>query len=170
MELESRVRVAVHADFQVLLQLYRAIDREHQEYEPALKGRRGDGERVRWLHHALSDPDSLVAVALENGKVVGFLMAAFIVRRPDVILEAVCVDTEHRRRGHGRALMERLEQWVLARGGRYIELDVYEFKADARSFYENLGYLPMSCRMRKKPGFEDDIQGAIARGQGHDPS
>lgn len=170
MDLGSKVRVAAHADFEVLLQLYRVIDREHQEYEPALKGRRGEGERVRWLRHALSDPDSLVAVALEEEEVVAFLMAAFIVRRPDVILEAVCVDSGYRRRGHGRALMERLEQWVLARGGRYIELDVYEFKADARAFYEELGYLPMSCRMRKKPGFERDIQGAIARGQGHDLS
>jgi hypothetical protein len=41
--------------------------------------------------------------------------------------------------------------WTLEAGAAWVELNVYEFNQDARHFYEALGYLPLSTKLRRTP-------------------
>lgn len=63
--------------------------------------------------------------------------------------EGLVVDLAWRRRGIGKRLARAVERWALALGARWIELNVYEFNAEARRFYESLGYNPLSTKLRK---------------------
>ena len=55
-------------------------------------------------------------------------------------LETVVVDGSHRRRGIGQALVEAAETRALAEGCEGVMLTTAEHRADARQFYETLGY------------------------------
>ncbi|HEY3256251.1 MAG TPA: GNAT family N-acetyltransferase, partial [Polyangiaceae bacterium] len=65
------------------------------------------------------------------------------------VLDNIAVSQSWRRRGVGTALIHDAERWVRARGANWIELGVYEFNEDARSFYRALGYFPVSTKLRK---------------------
>jgi diamine N-acetyltransferase len=69
------------------------------------------------------------------------------------VLDELVVDPTWRRRGIGQRLMHAVEAWALESGAPWVELNVYDFNADARRFYEALGYLPFSTKLRKpSPG------------------
>jgi len=104
----------------------------------------------------LNREDSAVFVA-DAGDLVGVafgLMRAapefpvFIQQRWGV-LDGLVVDPAWRRRGIGRLLARSVESWALRLGAPWVEVNVYEVNADARRFYEELGYLPMSTKLRR---------------------
>src|SRR3954447_10298154 len=70
------------------------------------------------------------------------------------VLDELVVDPTWRRRGIGRRLAHAVEQWARESGAPWIELNVYDFNTEARRFYEALGYLPLSTKLRKpvRPG------------------
>jgi GNAT superfamily N-acetyltransferase len=51
--------------------------------------------------------------------------------------------------GEVRALTRAAERWAVGRGAKWLELGVYEFNAEARAFYQALGYSPVSTKLRK---------------------
>jgi len=62
----------------------------------------------------------------------------------------IAVGAAWRRRGIGRALVDRAMRWAGERGVRDFELDVYEFNSGAVAFYESLGFSPLRKTMRLK--------------------
>ena len=56
----------------------------------------------------------------------------------------------HRRRGIGRALMERAERWLADRGAVVIELDTLAESPESVPFYEAIGYRPRSMIFERK--------------------
>jgi ribosomal protein S18 acetylase RimI-like enzyme len=135
------------------LMLYRELDSTHQALDVGLHLRDEKG-RVEHLNHALKGQGTRFTVAVHSGRVVAFCVASMARRRPDVIIEALCVSKAFRRSHIGTKLVRDVESWTKRRGARYVELDVYEFNPEARAFYEALGYLTASRRMRKDPTFE----------------
>jgi GNAT superfamily N-acetyltransferase len=65
------------------------------------------------------------------------------------VLDGLAVDAAWRRRGIGRLLVRAVESWAVRLGAPWVELNVYEFNAEARQFYEALGYLPLSTKLRR---------------------
>jgi ribosomal protein S18 acetylase RimI-like enzyme len=65
------------------------------------------------------------------------------------VLDGIAVDPKWRRRGIGKRLTRAVEEWAIEMGAPWVELNVYEFNAQARGFYEALGYLPVSTKLRK---------------------
>ena len=63
-----------------------------------------------------------------------------LVPHPFAVVEDLVVCGSHRRRGIGRALLERAHQWAKAQGAVRIQLTVYEFNHEAMAFYRALGY------------------------------
>jgi hypothetical protein len=48
-------------------------------------------------------------------------------------------------------LTRAVEEWAIESGASWIELNIYAFDDEARRFYESLGYVPLSTKLRK-PG------------------
>jgi ribosomal protein S18 acetylase RimI-like enzyme len=59
------------------------------------------------------------------------------------------VRPEHRRAGHGRAIMLAAEDVARAEGAESIALNVFGHNHAARALYEDLGYETISLQMRK---------------------
>jgi ribosomal protein S18 acetylase RimI-like enzyme len=59
---------------------------------------------------------------------------------PTGYISLVAVDPTFRRHGHARALLERARTTAVARGQRFLVLDVLELNAPARELYASIGY------------------------------
>jgi ribosomal protein S18 acetylase RimI-like enzyme len=59
------------------------------------------------------------------------------------------VVNEHRRRGIGKALIQYVENWAMARGDRQIGLQVFKSNQPALNLYNQLGYQTQSLWMVK---------------------
>jgi diamine N-acetyltransferase len=151
------VRVASPADYEQACILLDRLDELHRQRLPWLFRTPATQPRSRsYFEQLLSASDSAILVA-EAGDVVGVAIVlirsapefpVFIQQRWGV-LDNVVVSPHFRRRGVGRQLALAAETWASAQGVAWVELGVYEFNTDARRFYEALGYLPISSKLRK---------------------
>ena len=82
----------------------------------------------------------LFLVGTENGRLVAAVMAGYDGHRGSV--NYLAVDPQLRRRGHGRAMMRRVEELLLAHGCPKVNLMVRSANAEVIAFYRQLGYAP----------------------------
>jgi GNAT superfamily N-acetyltransferase len=151
------IRPASAADYEATCALFLELDGLHREQLPWLF--RAPAERPRSQDHfgellssdrtsillaAASSIVGLVTVRLQSGPDFGVLIA----QRWGVI-DDIVVQPSWRRRGIGARLARAAENWANGRGAAWLELGVYEFNAEARAFYEALGYVPVSTKLRR---------------------
>ncbi len=82
----------------------------------------------------------LFLVGVEAGAVIAAVMAGYDGHRGSV--NYLAVDPQHRRRGHGAALMRRVEEILKERGCPKVNLAVRAANAEVIAFYRELGYTP----------------------------
>ena len=82
----------------------------------------------------------LFLVGVEAGVIVAAVMAGYDGHRGSV--NYLAVDPQHRRRGHGAALMRRVEEILKERGCPKVNLAVRTANAEVIAFYRKLGYAP----------------------------
>jgi GNAT superfamily N-acetyltransferase len=92
------------------------------------------------LRQAIESHDSVVLVADERGRLVGFVTAyqdlhsvRFGYR---AWVEDFAVDPERRSLGIGKRLLDAAKAWARERGATHLELDSAESRHDAHRFYE----------------------------------
>jgi GNAT superfamily N-acetyltransferase len=92
------------------------------------------------LRQAIESHDSVVRVADERGRLVGFVTAyqdlhsvRFGYR---AWVEDFAVDPERRSLGIGKRLLDAAKAWARERGATHLELDSAESRHDAHRFYE----------------------------------
>ena len=103
----------------------------------------------RLLPDGLRTPDQhLLAAVTDDGVEVGVLWLH--VSGGKAFVYEIKVRPEHRRSGHGRAIMLAGEEYARARGVTSIGLNVWGANTVARSLYESLGYRTTSVAMRKE--------------------
>lgn len=110
----------------------------------------GDGRDdayVAALSEIDRDPNNLVIVAEDQGKVVGCLQVTFIAnlsfeggRR--ALIEAVRVADSHQGQGLGRAIMEYAIELAKQRNCRIVQLTSNRQRPEAIKFYERIGFQP----------------------------
>lgn len=93
-----------------------------------------------------TDPNNELVVACLDDEVVGVLQLTFIPYLTyqggwRALIEAVRVDARHRSRGLGRTMFE----WAIARSRKrgciMVQLTTDKVRADAKRFYESLGFV-----------------------------
>jgi ribosomal protein S18 acetylase RimI-like enzyme len=97
---------------------------------------------------SLAQPMATTFVAeLASGPLAGFITVAVQDENHTLLqpmrigrIGTVGVTAEWRGHGMGRALMQRAQDWVLARGATELRLHVWAFNEPARRLYEELGY------------------------------
>jgi ribosomal protein S18 acetylase RimI-like enzyme len=152
------VRAATLGDYDSMCTLLGEVDELHRLNAPWLFRKPSTEPRSRaFFEQLLGSEDAAVLVADATGPIVG-VATALMRPSPDFavflsqtwgVLDNIAVSKSWRRRGVGTALTRNSERWAQGRGAKWIELGVYEFNAGARSFYQTLGYCPVSTKLRK---------------------
>lgn len=92
----------------------------------------------------LENPLSMWLVAVENGRVLGYVGSQAVLGEADMMNLAVC--PAERRRGIAQALAEALCAALLEQGNHSLSLEVRVSNMPARSLYEKLGFVQVGCR------------------------
>jgi ribosomal protein S18 acetylase RimI-like enzyme len=159
MDTEISVRKAIANDYNSLCELFNEIDALHRDNLPHIFQKPGGAAREQDYYSGLiADENVALLVAEAGGKLVGFVHAivretpaipVFVPRRY-AIVDGIGVKSEFQNHGIGRILMDKMQEWAIAKGATSIELNVYEFNETAISFYERLGYQTFSRKMSKE--------------------
>ena len=157
--MEISVRKATAEDYNSLCELFDEIDTLHRDNLPHLFQKPSGSVREQEYYSGLiADENVGLFVAEADGKLVGFVHAivrdtpafpVFVPRRY-AIVDGIVVKSEFQNRGIGIILMDKMQEWAIAKGAASIELNVYEFNETAISFYEKLGYQTLSRKMSKE--------------------
>lgn len=99
-------------------------------------------------------------VAIEDNKLVGFLIAnekeilEDFVNRPRkfIFIEFLGVQKEYQKLGIGTMLMKEIETIATKKHISKVELSVWGFNENARTFYKSLGYNIKTMRLEKEIG------------------
>lgn len=145
------IRLAASYDYLALCALWKTVDALHARLRPDLF--RDPPGRPRPQHHldrALqSTSDAIYVAEAPDGQVVGMVHvrvydtpsnAPLSVQRRRGHVEDIVVDECYRRRGVGRALMERAVVWCREQGVSQLLLTVWAGNQEAETFYRRLGY------------------------------
>jgi diamine N-acetyltransferase len=156
--MEIRVREATAEDYNSACELFGEVDALHRDHLPHIfQNPSGAAREQDYYSGLIADENIGLLVAVVGEKIVGFVHAivrdapatpAFVPRRY-AIVEGIAVKSGFQNRGIGRTLMEKMQEWAVAKGATSIELNVYEFNEAAVTFYERLGYQSLSRKMSK---------------------
>ena len=142
-----KVRQAGPEDVPELLAMFQELDRMQREWR-VFTPRPGFYDEVAAKYRqAMDRPDALVAVAEEDGEVVG--MAYGEVRVPSrfsderaLEISGVVVRSGHRGRGVGRALVQEAARFAEDHGVGWLELKTFVPNEEAMGFWQALGFNP----------------------------
>ena len=148
------IRPAEKRDIPRINELLGQILRLHAALRPDIF--RADREKFTpaELEALLARPERVSFVAEEDGVCVGYALCE--IRRPAapqmlprkvLYLDDLCVDSVCRGRGIGRALVGFVREYAVETGADALELNLWECNADAKAFYEKLGFKTQSRHM-----------------------
>ena len=144
------VRVGNAGDFATVVPMMRKYRSLHEQWDPSLYKLHKDAEvRVRrWLGPLIEDPRTILFVAEENGKIVGFLTAMvesdlpFYERDEHAIVLEFWVESEFRRHGAAKALIDEAAKEYTAMGIRQLRVRTALANDPARKMLEQAGFRP----------------------------
>jgi RimJ/RimL family protein N-acetyltransferase len=144
------VRQASPADAAGLVQLAREVGSEPEGWLISTSEWRGAGDERRYLRSLRRSRDAAVFVAEAPEGIVGRLSVG---RDPHPASSHVAdlglmVAKSHRRRGIGRALLERAVEWARRTGVTKLELHVFPYNEAAIRLYESFGFRQEGFRER----------------------
>ncbi len=156
MSLDPVIRRASDRDLEAIVNLLVRNKRLNEEFDPMLTVT-GEIEDVarKYASEALKDPNSLVLVCEEGGRVVGFLKADVVDRlfyepRREGVIREFYLLPEFRRRGVGRTMIEKTFEELRSMGAGIITAEFPSQHKIAVSFYENLGFRPIISKYAKE--------------------
>lgn len=109
-----------------------------------------------WYCTTLSDKNRATFATVEGEKAVGFIHgfikeeAGVTVNNTVLILDAVYVNAENRRKGIAKTLIDEFKKWGKTVNAGYIDLTVLNDNCKAIKLYEKLGFIPVKTYMRSK--------------------
>ena len=150
------IRRASERDLDAIVDLLVRNKRLNEEFDPMLTVNDEIAEVARrYASEAMRDPNSLVLVCEEGGRVVGFLKADVIDRlfyepRREGVIREFYLLPEFRRRGIGRTMIEKAMEELRSMGAGIITAEFPSQHKIAVSFYENLGFRPIISKYAKE--------------------
>jgi ribosomal protein S18 acetylase RimI-like enzyme len=150
------IRRASERDLDAIVDLLVRNKRLNEEFDPMLTVTDEIAEVARrYASEAMRDPNSLVLVCEEGGRVVGFLKADVIDRlfyepRREGVIREFYLLPEFRRRGIGRTMIEKAMEELRSMGAGIITAEFPSQHKIAVSFYENLGFRPIISKYAKE--------------------
>ena len=153
------VRQATNADLPSLGRLGALLVQQHHDFDGrrflAPTGRTPD-HYAEFLGSQLDDPDVLVLVAEQDGRVIGYTFSAMegydytSLRGPAALLHDVLVEPAHRRRGVGRRLLDETLSMLRAKGARQIVLSTADRNESAQKLFTRMGFRRTMIEMTRE--------------------
>jgi ribosomal protein S18 acetylase RimI-like enzyme len=160
------IRRATRGDARVLARLNGPIQALHAAAQPYLfKPAAMTPELVAHFDAELARPELVAFIADADDEPVGYAVAA-VVERPDnpftyafryLLLDALSVNPEHRRRGIGTALVAAVLGLAREQGISHVWLNVYDFNQEALAFYTRQGFRSLHYRLEIDLSAAEDI-------------
>ena len=137
-----RIRDAEPGDARQLVELAQAVSRESGAFLLTTDTWRGVAEERRFIRSLRRNPDALLLVGEDVGMIVARLSAARDTHPASrhVADLGLMVAAEYRRRGIGRALLDRTVDWARHVRVRKLELHVFPWNDPAIALYEAYGF------------------------------
>jgi len=137
-----RIRPAEPSDAPALVELAAEVGSEAGAWLLTTDAGRSAVAEKRYLRAVRRHPDAAVFVVEAEGAIVGRLSLARDVHPASrhVADLGLMISSSHRRRGIGRALLERAVVWARASGVTKLELHVFPWNEPAISLYESFGF------------------------------
>jgi diamine N-acetyltransferase len=157
--MEISVRKATADDYNSLCELFDEGDALHRDHLPHIFQKPSGAAREQdYFLGLVADENVALLVAAVGENLVGFVHAivrdtpaiSVFVPRRYAIVDGLVVKSGFQKHGIGRILMDKMQEWAIAKGATSIELNVYEFNESAIAFYERLGYQTFSRKMSKE--------------------
>ena len=148
-------------DLQALVALNAFVQDLHVAQEPMVFRPSSDMPDLESFHLSfMHEQDRHTFVAEAEGRVVGYVSLeverreahTFCWRRERLYVHQLSVHPDYRRRGVGRALMNRVDALAADLGVAEVALDTWQFNSEGRRFFEGLGYTAYNIRLRKHLG------------------
>lgn len=137
--------------------LAQVLDFQVEVYEVNFPGFRVDEffreDYAREIRRAARDPNEMLLVLEQDGRLCGFIWAAVISTMVDPrvgYIKNVYVAPHLRGRGQAQRLMTAAEEWLTAQGVDKIMLDASLGNQRAIAFYQKLSYVTERVRMVKR--------------------
>jgi len=149
------IRPAKRSDLEALGRYGAALMRQHHAADPErfIQTEHPEQGYGRFLVSQISNPESLVMVAENEGQVVGYVYADvegtswMDLRGPAGVIHDIYVDESARQRGAGRALMRAAIDWVRAHGRNQIVLLTKTKNEHAQALFSAMGFRPSMIEM-----------------------
>lgn len=140
--MSSQIRAAGPEEWRRVRDLrLRALADSPEAFGSTLEREREAGE-AQWLDwiSGWEGAENALFVAEEGAAWLGLAVGSHEAGRDHTHLYAMWVEPASRHRAFGTRLVEAVVEWSRSRGVRTVELGVTETNADARAFYEHLGF------------------------------
>jgi GNAT superfamily N-acetyltransferase len=141
------------AEIETLVRLWMQMMREHEQFNSAVQLAPDAAEHYRdYLRMHLLDSQSLIVVAIEEGRPIGYALAMrcqnLPMFQPEVFgyLSDMVVEPERRSRGVGQRLFDRVVRWCREEGIRCLQLQVYAQNEQGQRFWERQGFHDLLAR------------------------
>ncbi len=127
------------------------IEKMSEKFVPAVAELERNCFSMPWSERSIAgelvNPLALWLVAVEDGKLVGYIGSQAVMDEADVM--NVAVDMNYRRRGIGEALVKELVALLKKSGIRCLTLEVRAGNEPAVTLYEKLGFVQVG----RRPGY-----------------
>ena len=149
------IRPANASDQETLGRYGGALMRQHHAEDPRrfIQVEHPEAGYGRFLVSQIGNPNSLVLVAEQDGRVVGYLYADvettnwMELRGPCGVVQDVYVDESARRLGAGRELMHAAIAWIRSKGRSQVVLQTKTRNEHAQRLFAALGFRPTMIEM-----------------------
>ena len=97
----------------------------------------------------------MTLVVVDDEAVTGYVSAREVQRTDTpyrfahrvLYIDQLCVARSARRKGRGRRLIDAMKSVAMDRGFSHVELDIWAFNDEARSFFRSVGFRDITIRM-----------------------
>lgn len=143
-----KVRLAQETELDRINELRKQVNDLHVKGKPEVF-RPGFGKELQdHIHTIWNDPNQEIVAAESDGEITGYAVLHHICRpenpfmfeREYLDIDEFGVDSRCRRQGIASAMIGFIKQYAREKGICRIELNMWEFNADALAFYEAAGF------------------------------
>jgi GNAT superfamily N-acetyltransferase len=134
------------------------VQKIHAEAYPKIFKYPADLQEVTaFFRERVQEKDHFALVAFVEDQMIGYVWFAIEQRRENpfkykremVYIHQIAVSLNHRHKGIGRALIEKVEAFAREQGIRNIALDSWSFNHGSHRFFEKAGIGPYNIKMEK---------------------